>query len=559
MPEPPAHDDRTGDRDAAEWARLHGIVEIICWTIALGAVPPMLHNAFAQKWASAAALAVAEAGVLAASWVNRRGRLDAAVWILLATVESCAVALVLAGRHGFQDVAMMLFPATLVVAGLLLDRRAFAGVAAATVLFVVGIGLAEVRGLLVTPLSFSTSARNVLDAGIIVAVTAVAVGLLAESLRASLGRARRNEERFRALVDLAVDGILIGDSGGRVVGANRRFEELTGRTSDELVGRALEDLFSPEEMRREPLRLDRVDRGELVLVERLLLRKDGTAVPVEMSSKRMPDGSYQSFFRDVTERRRAEEEKARLQDELRQAQKMEAVGRLAGGIAHDFNNMLMVIGSSVTVARRALASPARVERCLDEVERAASRAGVLTRQLLAFSRKQEIAPRVLDLAHLVANLRPMLAGVVGRDVTLGIASPPGPCLVRVDAAQMEQALLNLAVNARDAMPDGGSLALELSGVEVGPEWAHALAVEPGEYVTLQVKDTGTGMTEDVLQHVFEPFFTTKPSGKGTGLGLSMVYGALRQNGGAVEVDSTPGRGTTFRLFVPRARAEETAG
>jgi PAS domain S-box-containing protein len=572
-PIPNPQDGRTPARQDVEGSRLRGIVEVISWTIAAGAVPPILHNAFAGRLGSSAALLLAEVGVLVALVLNRRGRLSAAVGVLVATVQICAGVLVLVGMHGFHDVAMLLFPATLVVAGLLLNRLAFAAVAGGTVLFVCAIGLAELTGLVVTPLSRFTHARNLVDAVIILGVTAVAVALLAESVRTSLARARENEatveaanaelvkqaqrlrvseERFRSLIDLAVDGILVGDAQGRILGANRRMQELTGLGGAELAGRTLRDFFSPEELRRAPLRHDLVARGETVVTERLLRRKDGATVPVEMSSKMMPDGSYHSFFRDVTERRRAQEEKARLQDELRHAQKMEAVGRLAGGIAHDFNNTLMAIGSSVAVALRDLDPESRPHRCLAEVERATERAAALTRQLLTFSRKEVIAPRVLDLGELVENLRPMLAGIVGADVVLDVVAPRGQALVRLDAGQMEQAVLNLAMNARDAMPGGGRLELGLSEVDLEGERAFALGLAHGRYVALVVTDTGSGMTGEVLQHLYEPFFTTKPSGKGTGLGLAMVYGAVRQNQGAIDVDSNPGRGTTFRLFFPRA-------
>jgi PAS domain S-box-containing protein len=570
---PNPDDERSLSRDGAERSRLTGILEIIGSAIALGAVLPILHNALYGRWRSVAVLLVAEAGVLLALALNRRGRLDTAIGVVVATLQVCAGALVVVGRHGFHDVALLIFPATLVVAGLLLSRRAFAGVTAATILFVVGLGVAELRGILVTPQSAFIEARNLADVVIILGITAVAVSLLAESVRTSLARARRNEatveaanaelvkqaqclqaseERIRSLIDLAVDGILIGDAQGRVTGVNRRMQELTGLSAEELAGRALGELFSPEKQRRAPLRRDLVQQGETAVAERLLLRADGSTVPVEMSSKRMPDGTFHSFFRDVTERRRAQEEKERLQDELRQAQKMEAVGRLAGGIAHDFNNMLMAIGSSVTVALRDLEPGSRAHRCLLEVDRASGRAGALTRQLLAFSRKQDIAPRVLDLGALVENLRPMLAGIVGADVALHIVNSGRPSLVQVDAGQMEQAVLNLAMNARDAMPAGGRLTLGASHVDLGAERALALGLEPGPHVALTVADTGTGMTPDVLQRLFEPFFTTKPSGKGTGLGLAMVYGAVKQNRGAIDVESLPGRGTTFRLFFPRA-------
>jgi PAS domain S-box-containing protein len=579
---PQAHDDRPIANDDVDWSRLRGIIRVIGWTIALGAVAPILHNALGGRWGSAVVLLVAEAGVFVALMLNRRDRVDAAGWLLMATVQVCAGALVVVGGHGFRDVAMMLFPATLVVASLLLKRVAFASVAAGMVLFVLAIGAAEMRGLLVTPMSPFTDASSLADSAIILTVTAVAAGLLGESVRTSLARARQHEatveaanselvkqsrrlqsseERFRSLIDLAVDGILIGDAEGRIIGVNRRIRELTGRSGEELVGRALQDCFAPEELRRAPLRYDLLVRGETVVNERLLLRSDGTSVPVEMSSKRMPDGTYHSFLRDVTERRRTAEEKARLQDELRHAQKMEAVGRLAGGIAHDFNNMLMAIGSSVAVALRDLEPGSRAHRCLTEVDGAAERAAALTRQLLAFSRKQAISPRVLDLGELVENLRPMLAGIVGAGVKLDIVAPRGLGLVRVDAGQMEQAVLNLAMNARDAMPGGGRLGLGLTDADLDGERSGALGLMPGPYVALRVTDTGSGMTPEVRQRVFEPFFTTKPSGKGTGLGLAMVYGAVKQNRGAIDVDSVPGGGTTFRLFFPRATADrgELAG
>jgi PAS domain S-box-containing protein len=559
----------------AEAARLSRIVRFLAWAIAVGAIPPILHNALSGRWSSAAVLLVAEAGVLAALGWIRRGQVNAAIGLLVTVVQACAGALVIVGGHGFHDVAMLLFPATLVVAGLLLGRWTFAVVSVITVAFVVVIGLMETTGLVVSSLSAFTYGRNLVDAAIILGVTAVAVGLLAESVRTSLARARENEaaaaaanaglveqarllrvseERFRSLVELAVDGILIGDAQRRVVGANRRMQQLTARAAPELVGRSITDLFSPEEASRRPLRFEAVEAGEVVVSERLLLRRDGTTVPVEMSSKKMPDGTYQSFFRDITERRRAEEEQSRLRDEVRQAQKMEAVGRLAGGIAHDFNNMLMVVQSTVTVALRNVPQGSLVHRCLTEAEQATERASALTRQLLTFGRRRSVVRHVLHLGELVRDLRPMLAGIVGPAVALEIVTPAASSLVMADRGQLEQALVNLAMNARDAMPRGGRLEVVVSEDRLGPERAAALGTQPGPHVTLEVIDTGTGIAEDVRQHLFEPFFTTKPTGQGTGLGLAMVYGAVRENQGAIEVDSQPGRGTTFRLLLPRPSA-----
>jgi PAS domain S-box-containing protein len=578
MPDVVPDDDRLPETDPADRLRQRGIVQLIGWAIALGVLPPVLHNAYRGHWASVAVLLATGAGALVALVFSRRGRVDAAVGVLVASVEACAGGLVVVSGQGLHNVAMMLFPATLVVAGLVLERRAFALVTAGTIALVTAIGVAEILGILATPLSRFTHAPILGDAAVILGVTGIAVGLLAESVRTSLARAQQHEarleavnaelvrqsrrlqaseERFRSLIDLAVDGILIGNEEGRIIGVNRRMRELTGCTGEELIGRPLPDLFPGEEMRRAPLRCDRVAAGETVVTERVVVRKDGTTVPVEMSSKRMPDGKYHSFFRDITERRRAAEERARLQDELRHAQKMEAVGRVAGGMAHDFNNMLMVIGSSVAVALRDVEAGSRAHRCLTEVEGAAERAATLTRQLLAFSRKAPVAPRVLDLGELVRNVATMVAGIAGAEVRLDVAAPDGLGLVRVDAGLVEQAVINLATNARDAMPGGGRLGLVLSDVDLDDVGALALGLKPGPHVALAVTDNGTGMTDEVRQHLFEPFFTTKPAGRGTGLGLAMVYGAARQSGGGIEVETRLGRGTTFRLYFPRATPART--
>jgi PAS domain S-box-containing protein len=568
-----------GAGPADDSARLGRIVRIIAWAIVVGAIPSAAHNLRSGHEASAVVLIVGQIGALAAVALVRRKRLDAAIALLVAVVEICAGVLVVVGRHGFHDVAMLLFPATLVVAGLMLRRGAFAAVAAATVAFVLAIGWAEMNGLLVTDLSAFTYGRNLVDAAIILGVTAVAVSLLAESVRSSLARARENEaaaaaanqhlleqtrrlqaseERFRALIDLAVDGIVIGDAERNVSGANRRVEELTGRTTTELIGRPIQDLFVPEETRRRPLRFDALEAGQAVVTERSLLRADGTSIPVEVSSKKMPDGTYQSFIRDISERRRAEEEQSRLRDELRQAQKVEALGRLAGGIAHDFNNMLMIVQSTLHLAIRRSESGSHVGRCLLEAEQATQRAAALTRQLLTFGRRQTVRPAVTALPALLRNLSPMLHGVLGGTVALEIVVPEETPRVVVDVAQIEQALVNLAMNARDAMPFGGSLRIAASTVDLDDERAEGLRLAPGPHVALDVVDTGIGLTAEARQHLFEPFFTTKPAGQGTGLGLATAYGAVRENRGAIEVTSEVGRGTTFRLLFPVAPDDAVA-
>src|SRR5208283_1300737 len=287
--------------------------------------------------------------------------------------------------------------------------------------------------------------------------------------------------------------------------------------------------------------------------ERLMRRKDGTPLPVEASGRRLEDGRLQAIVRDITERKRAEEERAKLQEQLHQAQRMESIGRLAGGVAHDFNNLLTVInGHSQLLLNSMKAGDHPVRESLEEIRRAGERAAALTQQLLAFSRKQILRPRALDLNRVVAEMRPMLARLVGEDVELCVELYAGATTVYADPHQFEQVIMNLVVNSRDAMPQGGKLSVETAVVE----WdASQVQLHPdvpaGPHVVLAVSDTGLGIDEETRRHIFEPFFTTKDVGKGTGLGLSMIQGIVEQSGGFIEVSSEPMCGTTFQVYLPR--------
>ncbi|MGZ6269990.1 MAG: ATP-binding protein, partial [Candidatus Limnocylindrales bacterium] len=253
---------------------------------------------------------------------------------------------------------------------------------------------------------------------------------------------------------------------------------------------------------------------------------------------------------DVTERRR-------LEEQLRQAQKMEAVGRLAGGVAHDFNNLLTAINGYAELIRSQLDDDDPLAADVDEIRRSGDRAAGLTRQLLAFGRRQVLAAQVFDLDELVANLEAMLRRLISEDVEFATILGAGQVQIRADPGQIEQVILNLVVNARDAMPAGGRLTVETQRLELdGPYAVDHLGVEPGPYVLLSVSDTGAGMTPEVLAQAFEPFFTTKPAGQGTGLGLSTVYGIVTQTGGQVWGYSEPGRGSTFKVYLPAAGSEE---
>ncbi len=257
----------------------------------------------------------------------------------------------------------------------------------------------------------------------------------------------------------------------------------------------------------------------------------------------------------AVEQARQVEARRQLEEELQHAQRLEAVGRVAGGVAHDFNNLLSVIIGYSDLAIAKLAEDTRVRADVEEVRKAAERAALLTRQLLVFSRRQKVEPKVLDLNVLVSNIHRMLERMIGEGVEFDLSLQPGLGLVKADAGQIEQVVMNLAVNSRDAMPAGGHLNIATANLEVeGPDPTLPPSIKPGSYVTLAVSDTGVGMDPAVQAHLFEPFFTTKETGKGTGLGLSMAYGIVKRNNGEIWFRSEPGQGTTFMIYLPRTEA-----
>jgi PAS domain S-box-containing protein len=485
----------------------------------------------------------------------------------------------------------------------------------------------------------------------------------------------RLERQYKALIEMAADGILLGSSEGVITEANDRMCQIAGLRREELVGKHISEvMFAPESLRAAPLRFDLLRNGEIVVSERTVLRPDGARVEVEMHSRMMPDGSYQSIYRDVTERKRAEEalvlgrdrlaraelasgsgnweldlvsrhftasagahriygledekmdistvqsmvlledrprmdkaltdliegkgpydiefrikqegtgrildirsvaeydparmtvfgviqdvtERARMEGQIAQARKMESIGRLAGGVAHDFNNMLSVILGNAELGLLSLSSEEACRASLEAIQQAAVRSAELTRQLLAFARKQAVAPRVLDLNATVEGMLKMLRHLIGEDIELAWLPGTGPCRVRMDPSQLDQILANLSVNARDAISGVGRMEIRTGIAEPGAAPRGDVAAAE-RFVLLSISDDGRGMDEETKSKLFEPFFTTKELGRGTGLGLATVYGIVRQNGGSIEVRSEPGRGAVFRIFLPASSEEVEAG
>jgi PAS domain S-box-containing protein len=383
---------------------------------------------------------------------------------------------------------------------------------------------------------------------------------------AALWIARDITERKRAEADLRHLGEIVESSDDAIIGKtpegiitswNSGAEHVYGYTKDEVLGRSIAMLIPPEHQEELTRILDRVKRGERVRhFEAERVRKDGgrailslTISPIKDVSGRIVGAS--TIGRDITERKRAEEEKTKLQHQLAQAQKMESIGRLAGGVAHDFNNLLTVINGYSKLLLRDLKEGDPLRDSLEEISKAGERAAGLTRQLLAFSRKQILEPRRLDINGVVTDLRPMLERLVGEDIEVRIALHAEGGTVYADPHQLEQVVMNLVVNARDAMPGVGKLLVETACVERDESYARSHPeARAGRFVMLAVTDTGVGMDEETKNRIFEPFFTTKEAGKGTGLGLSMVQGVVAQSGGYVEVYSEKCRGTTFKIYLP---------
>jgi two-component system cell cycle sensor histidine kinase/response regulator CckA len=511
----------------------------------------------------------AELAVLGALVLNYVGKWRWATWLGTYGVMFAVALIVTEARDGFRSIAMLAFPGLLLIGVMSLRTRDYMALALATLLTVTGLGVAEIHGLIpVVPIVRTpTDYLTVFFVDMTLAVIAIFGGLLARDARQNLAELRatvdqldtanrelrRSEAKYRSFIELAVDAIFVVNRDGVILEVNRQASALTGIPREHLLSASMMTVLAAVEPEGNPLPLDVLAQGVPIMRPCRIVRANGTVVEAEVHSALLPEGLILCFCRDITERMRTSEERKELQAQLIQAQKMESIGRLAGGIAHDFNNLLTVINGYSRLLLDSLNASDPSRESLEVIHKAGGRAAGLTQQLLAFSRKQILEPRVLDLNHVVAEMRWMLSRLVGEDVELGIELSAEPVMICADLHQLNQVILNLAVNARDAMPGGGKVRIQTAVLERSESFARSNpGSRSGRCVMLAVSDTGRGMDVETRRHIFEPFFTTKAAGKGTGLGLSMTQGVVEQSGGRIEVESEPGRGTTFRIYLPIA-------
>ena len=378
---------------------------------------------------------------------------------------------------------------------------------------------------------------------------------------------RESEAKHRLLAENTVDCIWQMNLDFEFTYINQAIFPFLGYTTKEWIGSKLSEHCSSEEMKKTQAIITDVsanlrDKAAAVF-ETSFYHKNGEEIPCEVSGKIILNDAgnpiyLQGTTRNITKRKKAEKEKLKLEAQLHLAQKMEAIGKLAGGIAHDFNNILTVIMGNAGLALTEVVKNDTLWQEIEEIRKAGERAVSLTRQLLAFSRKQIVQPKILDINELLTDIKKMLGRLIGEDIEMLTIPAPALWLVEIDPGQMEQVIINLAINAKDAMLQGGKLTIETANADLNKNYfrEHGIEVEKsGHYVILAVSDTGCGMDKKTQDHIFEPFFTTKKVGKGTGLGLATVYGIIKQNNGFVWVYSEPGQGSTFKVYLPQVKKD----
>jgi two-component system, cell cycle sensor histidine kinase and response regulator CckA len=536
------------DRRAAQLLRL---VLWVCLAAIVGYGALNWDLPFSRRWP----LFVALATTLLCDWGLRRGYVRPQSWVLVISLTAVSLLSQVSSGGPRAPATLTLFVAV-ILAGQLLGWVGALFVAAVGSAGVLLLSWLIADGKLISPLLHSEQQYG---RAVIVQLLGSGglMGISAWSLAESLRRLRGEQAAFRDMVEGAPDGIVSLDAEGRVLSVNATHERLTGRPRSELIGKGFDEFagVEPATLARARELFQALIAGESVPLFRFNLeRPDGSSIVVEANARRTQraDGTTGAdiVLRDVSEQVLAEQRAHELQEQLRAARKLEAIGQLAGGVAHDFNNLLTVVLGSTGLLRASKLTPEQIQR-VEDIEDSGRRAAAITAQLLAIGRRQATQPRALSLNDSLQGLSGILRRMVPANVTMATRLGGDVPKVLVDPAQLEQVALNLVANARDAMPEGGELSIETERASVRTARG---SIPPGSYAVLRVRDTGHGMNEETQQRVFEPFFTTKAAHAGTGLGLATVYGIVKQSGGYVTVDSAPGEGSTFSVYLAESNA-----
>ncbi len=497
-------------------------------------------------------------------FLPRSGGIPVATWIPLATSWVFATIFVVSSG-GLRSPGMVLFLLLILDAAWLLGARATVCAAGLFLSLTLALAAIDWRGINLPqyfPIPPSVFWAAFILAGLATVPLIKGCNAFRDALMLSRRRAEElshlnqvleeSEDRLSTIVDAAPDGIFILNSAGRVLEVNGAALRQLGYSREELLGLTVGDFVAPEFRARATSRFPKMERE--TFYESRHVRKDGTEVSIELNTRKIMyagEPAMLGIARDITERKLAEEQRLELERELQQAQKMEGLGKLASGIAHDFNNLLTVIEGCSSLISERMEPDNPLQKYAREILQASELAGGFTRQLLAFSRKQAVGFNPIDLNLVVEETAKMLRRMVSEKVELVLRLEPSPGTILADSGQLQQALLNLAVNAKDAMPNGGRLVIETASVRIDDGFDGGFpGAPPGHYLRLSVSDTGIGMDAETKRQIFEPFFTTKAPGRGTGLGLSIVYRIVGACNGRIAVSSELGKGATFSMIFP---------